>query len=121
MQIKRILCAIDFSEASREAVTFSTELARQFEAALCSEFFASQSSGEFACENGDDEEATARQPGLGHQGRGVTAILTPLVEHDTVAGGATLRAALEVWGEITFDYESTDVPDLLETPVPVMS
>jgi hypothetical protein len=26
-----------------------------------------------------------------------------------------------VWGEITFDYESTDVPDLLETPVPVMS
>ena len=32
-----------------------------------------------------------------------------------------LRAALEVWGEITFDYESTDVPDLLETPVPVMS
>jgi ribulose-bisphosphate carboxylase large chain len=32
-----------------------------------------------------------------------------------------LRAALEVWGDVTFEYESTDVPDLLETPVPVMS
>jgi nucleotide-binding universal stress UspA family protein len=30
MHIQRILCAVDFSDASREAVHFSTELARQF-------------------------------------------------------------------------------------------
>jgi ribulose-bisphosphate carboxylase large chain len=27
-----------------------------------------------------------------------------------------LEAALTVWGDVTFDYESTDTPDLVETP-----
>ena len=31
-----------------------------------------------------------------------------------------LRSALEVWGDISFDYESTDVPDVVEMPTPVM-
>jgi ribulose-bisphosphate carboxylase large chain len=30
-----------------------------------------------------------------------------------------LKAALDVWGDITFDYESTDVPDALVTPTTV--
>ena len=30
-----------------------------------------------------------------------------------------LASALEVWGDITFDFESTDVPDVLELPTPV--
>jgi ribulose-bisphosphate carboxylase large chain len=30
-----------------------------------------------------------------------------------------LRSALDVWGDITFDFESTDVPDVVETPTPV--
>ena len=30
-----------------------------------------------------------------------------------------LKAALDVWGDITFDYESTDVPDAVVTPTPV--
>lgn len=34
MQIKRILCAIDFSDASREALNFSVELGRQFSATV---------------------------------------------------------------------------------------
>ncbi len=29
-----------------------------------------------------------------------------------------LKAALDVWGDITFDFESTDVPDVLEVPTP---
>jgi len=31
-----------------------------------------------------------------------------------------LRSALEVWGDVSFDYESTDVPDAVEMPTPVM-
>ncbi len=27
-----------------------------------------------------------------------------------------LRAALDVWGEISFNYESTDTPDVVSTP-----
>jgi ribulose-bisphosphate carboxylase large chain len=30
-----------------------------------------------------------------------------------------LAAALDVWGDITFDFESTDVPDVVATPTPV--
>ncbi len=29
-----------------------------------------------------------------------------------------LRAALDVWGEISFNYESTDTPDVVSTPTP---
>jgi len=29
-----------------------------------------------------------------------------------------LQAALDVWGDITFDFESTDVPDSLPLPTP---
>ena len=29
---------------------------------------------------------------------------------------APLRAALDVWGDISFNYESTDTPDVLPTP-----
>jgi len=31
-----------------------------------------------------------------------------------------LRSALEVWGDVSFDYESTDVPDAVEMPTPMM-
>jgi ribulose-bisphosphate carboxylase large chain len=34
-------------------------------------------------------------------------------------GCPQLEAALEVWRDITFEYESTDTPDLLVTPTPV--
>ncbi|MFN2388225.1 MAG: ribulose-bisphosphate carboxylase large subunit [Actinomycetota bacterium] len=30
-----------------------------------------------------------------------------------------LQSALDVWGDITFEFESTDVPDVVETPTPV--
>jgi len=30
-----------------------------------------------------------------------------------------LNAAIDVWGDVTFDFESTDVPDALVTPTPV--
>ena len=33
-------------------------------------------------------------------------------------GCPELDAALEVWKDITFDYESTDTPDVLVTPTP---
>lgn len=29
-----------------------------------------------------------------------------------------LQAALDTWGEISFDYESTDTADVSETPTP---
>src|SRR5260370_10779827 len=31
-----------------------------------------------------------------------------------------LRSALDVWGDVAFDYESTDVPDAIEMPTPVL-
>ena len=31
-----------------------------------------------------------------------------------------LKAALDVWGDVTFDFESTDVPDVLEVPTPTI-
>jgi ribulose-bisphosphate carboxylase large chain len=30
-----------------------------------------------------------------------------------------LDSAIETWGDITFEYESTDTPDVVETPTPV--
>jgi ribulose-bisphosphate carboxylase large chain len=33
-------------------------------------------------------------------------------------GCPELDAALQVWKNITFDYESTDTPDLIVTPTP---
>jgi ribulose-bisphosphate carboxylase large chain len=30
-----------------------------------------------------------------------------------------LRSALDVWGEISFNYESTDTPDVTPTATPV--
>ncbi len=30
-----------------------------------------------------------------------------------------LRAALEVWGDVSFEFESTDVPDVVNLPTPV--
>jgi ribulose-bisphosphate carboxylase large chain len=42
---------------------------------------------------------------------------------DILAGAARgcpqLEAALDVWKDVTFDYESTDTPDLVVTPTPV--
>ena len=29
-----------------------------------------------------------------------------------------LQVALDTWGDISFDYESTDTPDVVETPTP---
>ena len=34
-----------------------------------------------------------------------------------VAGDGPLRAALDTWGDISFEYESTDMPDVVATPV----
>jgi ribulose-bisphosphate carboxylase large chain len=34
-------------------------------------------------------------------------------------GCPELEAALEVWRDVTFDYESTDTPDLVLTPTPI--
>jgi ribulose-bisphosphate carboxylase large chain len=31
-------------------------------------------------------------------------------------GCAPLKAALDVWGEVTFNYTSTDAPDFVPTP-----
>ena len=30
-----------------------------------------------------------------------------------------LQSALDVWGDVTFEFESTDVPDVVETPTPI--
>jgi ribulose-bisphosphate carboxylase large chain len=30
-----------------------------------------------------------------------------------------LQSALDVWGDVTFDFESTDVPDAIATPTPI--
>ena len=32
---------------------------------------------------------------------------------------AELDSAIETWGDITFEFESTDTPDVVETPTPV--
>jgi ribulose-bisphosphate carboxylase large chain len=40
----------------------------------------------------------------------------PDILHAAARGCPQLQAALEVWKDITFDYESTDTPDLLALP-----
>jgi ribulose-bisphosphate carboxylase large chain len=35
---------------------------------------------------------------------------------DAAKGCAPLRAAIDTWGDITFDYASTDTPDVVATP-----
>jgi ribulose-bisphosphate carboxylase large chain len=42
----------------------------------------------------------------------------PRVLEKAAAWSAPLRAALEVWKDVTFDYASTDTPDVTLTPTP---
>ena len=42
----------------------------------------------------------------------------PDILHDAAKGCKELAAALEVWKDITFEFESTDTPDLVETSTP---
>ena len=43
----------------------------------------------------------------------------PVVEQEGLTA-KTLRDALEVWKDITFNYESTDAPDFVPTATPAM-
>src|SRR5690606_22890255 len=40
----------------------------------------------------------------------------PQILVDAARHCAPLKAALDVWGEVTFDYASTDTPDFVPTP-----
>jgi len=40
----------------------------------------------------------------------------PDILQDAAKGSPELKAALEVWKDITFEFESTDTPDLVKTP-----
>jgi ribulose-bisphosphate carboxylase large chain len=40
----------------------------------------------------------------------------PQILSDAAKGCTPLRAALDTWGEVTFDYASTDTPDFVPTP-----
>ena len=42
----------------------------------------------------------------------------PAILMDAARHCPPLKAALDVWGEVTFDYASTDTPDYLPTPTP---
>jgi ribulose-bisphosphate carboxylase large chain len=42
----------------------------------------------------------------------------PDILQEAARGCPELDAALEVWKDITFDFESTDTPDALVTPTP---
>jgi ribulose-bisphosphate carboxylase large chain len=42
----------------------------------------------------------------------------PQILKDAAKSCKPLQAALDTWGEITFDYESTDTADKVETPTP---
>ncbi len=44
----------------------------------------------------------------------------PEILREAARRSPELQAALEVWGDVTFDYESTDVPDVVATPVPML-
>jgi len=37
---------------------------------------------------------------------------------DAAKGCKELQSALDTWGEITFEFESTDTADQVETPTP---
>ncbi|HEX5466672.1 MAG TPA: form I ribulose bisphosphate carboxylase large subunit [Candidatus Limnocylindrales bacterium] len=43
----------------------------------------------------------------------------PLILEQAARGCPPLRQALDTWGEVTFDYTSTDTPDYVPTPTPV--
>jgi ribulose-bisphosphate carboxylase large chain len=40
----------------------------------------------------------------------------PQILSDAAKSCSPLRAALDVWGDVTFDYASTDTPDFVPTP-----
>ena len=40
----------------------------------------------------------------------------PEILRDATKRNAPLQVALDIWGEISFNYESTDTPDVLATP-----
>jgi ribulose-bisphosphate carboxylase large chain len=42
----------------------------------------------------------------------------PQILADAARNCSPLRAALDTWGEVTFDYTSTDTPDYVPTPTP---
>jgi ribulose-bisphosphate carboxylase large chain len=42
----------------------------------------------------------------------------PEILAEAAKGCRPLRAALDTWGEVTFDYTSTDTPDFVPTPTP---
>jgi len=42
----------------------------------------------------------------------------PQILADAARGCSPLRAALDIWGEVTFDYTSTDTPDYVATATP---
>jgi len=42
----------------------------------------------------------------------------PDILREAAKGCKELTSALEVWKDITFDFESTDTADLVETPTP---
>jgi ribulose-bisphosphate carboxylase large chain len=43
----------------------------------------------------------------------------PDILAEAARGCPQLQAALEVWRDVTFEYESTDTPDVLVTPTPM--
>ena len=43
----------------------------------------------------------------------------PEILKDLARKCPSLQVALDTWGEISFNYESTDTPDVVETPTPV--
>ena len=60
--------------------------------------------------------------GKGTQGRrlasdrGWALISTGDILRDAARRCQPLQVALDTWGEVTFDYESTDTPDVVATP-----
>jgi len=42
----------------------------------------------------------------------------PAILADAARGCSPLKAALDTWGEVTFDYASTDTADVVPTPTP---
>ncbi|MGZ8719815.1 MAG: form I ribulose bisphosphate carboxylase large subunit [Aeromicrobium sp.] len=43
----------------------------------------------------------------------------PQILADAARGCAPLRAALDTWGDVTFDYASTDAPDIVQPATPI--
>jgi len=53
--------------------------------------------------------------GLSHEGRDIWNE-GPAILSNAARSCAPLKAALDVWGEVTFNYASTDTPDFVPTP-----